>query len=205
MLSPQKQEKWNLNCQLFLSKRTQTATEIKELYIVNFEDKPKKCYMMSKNIILEADKEMMSIVDRMKMYIQRQTVLITVTLNQDRLLIEKGYQYLLGDFMVKIGSVILGQTTKGIVVEVEYLPCVIPNRCNDLLEEFIGNIGPFDSKITANFNYGEVAQLPDTYSFQHTTYQYVALLKSLGLFTSSTSSSTSSPSSNTTTPPLKKE
>jgi mediator of RNA polymerase II transcription subunit 20 len=54
--------------------------------------------------------------------------------------IEKGYQYSLGDFMVKIGSVILGQTTKGIVIEVEYLPCVIPNRCNDLLEEFIGNL-----------------------------------------------------------------
>ncbi len=48
--------------------------------------------------------------------------------------------------MVRIGSIILGQTTKGIVVEVEYLPCVIPNRCNDLLEEFIGN-----NKVTGKY------------------------------------------------------
>ncbi len=39
--------------------------------------------------------------------------------------------------MVKIGSVLLGSNTKGLIMEIEYIPCVLPNKCSELLEEFI--------------------------------------------------------------------
>ncbi|KAK2187549.1 hypothetical protein NP493_162g05000, partial [Ridgeia piscesae] len=58
----------------------------------------------------------------------------------------RGQRYELGDFLIKIGSVVLGQNTsfKGILVEVEYRPCVVANECWGLLKEFmhgfLGNI-----------------------------------------------------------------
>ncbi|KAL5013363.1 hypothetical protein ScPMuIL_007633 [Solemya velum] len=56
----------------------------------------------------------------------------------------KGQRYELGDFFIKIGSVSLMSNFKGILVEVEYCPCVILNDCWNLLKEFMqsfmGNI-----------------------------------------------------------------
>uniref|UniRef100_T1IQF9 Mediator of RNA polymerase II transcription subunit 20 n=1 Tax=Strigamia maritima TaxID=126957 RepID=T1IQF9_STRMM len=57
----------------------------------------------------------------------------------------KGQSYELKDFLVKIGSVSMGSSFKGILIEViEYQPCVIPAICFDLMKEFIqGFIGVF--------------------------------------------------------------
>lgn len=33
----------------------------------------------------------------------------------------------------------LAATAKGVLVEIEYAPCVIPNGCNQILQEFAGN------------------------------------------------------------------
>lgn len=49
----------------------------------------------------------------------------------------KGQRFELGDFLVKLGSVTMNQTFKGVMVEVEYRPCVIAANCWDLLREFM--------------------------------------------------------------------
>jgi len=56
---------------------------------------------------------------------------------QKRLKIEsKGTRYELGDFVVKLGIVTAASSVKGILIEVEYLPCVGINACWDLINEF---------------------------------------------------------------------
>lgn len=48
----------------------------------------------------------------------------------------KGPRFEIGDFCVKLGTVTISQNFKGVLVEVEYRPCVIPAMCWDLLREF---------------------------------------------------------------------
>ena len=71
----------------------------------------------------------------------------------------------------------------------EYCPCVIPNKCSEIIEEFITTtLGPFnDTKISAVFNYSDWLQLPDQFTPCHSTAQYVTLFKSLGFFATTTS------------------
>ncbi|XP_047368421.1 mediator of RNA polymerase II transcription subunit 20 isoform X4 [Vespa velutina] len=49
----------------------------------------------------------------------------------------KGPRFEIGDFCVKLGSVTMSQNFKGILVEVEYRPCVIPGSAWELLREFL--------------------------------------------------------------------
>lgn len=49
----------------------------------------------------------------------------------------KGPRYEIGDFCVKLGSVSVSQNFKGILVEVEYRPSVVPASCWELMREFL--------------------------------------------------------------------
>jgi len=49
----------------------------------------------------------------------------------------KGPRFEIGDFLVKLGSVTVGGVFKGVLVEVEYCPCVIVNNCWGILQEFM--------------------------------------------------------------------
>ncbi|KAG8041500.1 hypothetical protein G9C98_002793 [Cotesia typhae] len=49
----------------------------------------------------------------------------------------KGPRFEVGDFCVKLGSVTMTQNFKGILVEVEYRPCVVPAMAWDLIREFL--------------------------------------------------------------------
>ncbi|XP_060597390.1 mediator of RNA polymerase II transcription subunit 20-like [Ruditapes philippinarum] len=56
----------------------------------------------------------------------------------------KGPRYELSDFIIKIGSVSMASNFKGILVEVEYCPCSVPNECwnlmRELMQSFLGNV-----------------------------------------------------------------
>ena len=57
---------------------------------------------------------------------------------QKKLKIEsKGNRYEIGDFVVKLGIVSVTGSVKGILVEVEYLPCVVVQSCWSLIIEFM--------------------------------------------------------------------
>lgn len=49
----------------------------------------------------------------------------------------KGPRFEIGDFLVKLGSVSVSQNFKGVLVEVEYRPCVVPAMCWELMREFL--------------------------------------------------------------------
>lgn len=49
----------------------------------------------------------------------------------------QGQRFELGDFVIKLGSVTMSSTFKGVLVEVEYRPCVIALNCWDLMREFM--------------------------------------------------------------------
>ncbi|VEN58839.1 unnamed protein product [Callosobruchus maculatus] len=49
----------------------------------------------------------------------------------------KGPRFEIGDFCVKLGTVTISSNFKGILVEVEYRPCVVPAMCWDLMKEFL--------------------------------------------------------------------
>ncbi|XP_054711559.1 mediator of RNA polymerase II transcription subunit 20-like isoform X2 [Uloborus diversus] len=55
----------------------------------------------------------------------------------------KGPRYEIRDFVIKLGSVSIGPSFRGILVEVEYTPSVVPLSCWDLIREllqgFMGN------------------------------------------------------------------
>lgn len=51
----------------------------------------------------------------------------------------KGPRFELGDFLVKLGSVTMSQNQnfKGILIECEYRPCLVPGICWELMKEFL--------------------------------------------------------------------
>ncbi|KAK9879616.1 hypothetical protein WA026_006680 [Henosepilachna vigintioctopunctata] len=49
----------------------------------------------------------------------------------------KGPRFEIGDFCVKLGTITVSSNFKGILVEVEYKPCVVPAMCWDLMKEFL--------------------------------------------------------------------
>ncbi|KAF3423111.1 hypothetical protein E2986_11301 [Frieseomelitta varia] len=49
----------------------------------------------------------------------------------------KGPRFEIGDFCVKLGSVTINQNFKGVLVEVEYRPCVVPGSAWELMREFL--------------------------------------------------------------------
>lgn len=49
----------------------------------------------------------------------------------------RGPRFELCDFCIKIGSVTLGSNFKGVLLEIEYKPCMVPNMCWEFMKEFI--------------------------------------------------------------------
>lgn len=85
----------------------------------------------------------------------------------------KGPRFQIKDFLVKLGSVTVGGVFKGILVEAEYCPGVVPSSCWSLIQEFLtGLLGPHPQSQGA-------LPLPsglgtgDAYSPSHTAQQYL--------------------------------
>lgn len=80
----------------------------------------------------------------------------------------KGPRFELGDFLIKLGSVTMSQSFKGILVEVEYRPCILPVSCWELMREFLqgflGNCVPntIPSYFTNHNRVNEIYQPLDT-------------------------------------------
>uniref|UniRef100_A0A1B0D487 Mediator of RNA polymerase II transcription subunit 20 n=1 Tax=Phlebotomus papatasi TaxID=29031 RepID=A0A1B0D487_PHLPP len=80
----------------------------------------------------------------------------------------KGPRFELGDFLIKLGSVTMSQSFKGILVEVEYRPCILPVSCWELMREFLqgflGNCVPntIPSYFTNHNRINEIYQPLDT-------------------------------------------
>ncbi|XP_008280928.1 mediator of RNA polymerase II transcription subunit 20 [Stegastes partitus] len=49
----------------------------------------------------------------------------------------RGSRYRYCDFLIKVGTVTMSSSARGISVEVEYCPCVVPGDCWNLMKEFM--------------------------------------------------------------------
>ncbi|XP_018908927.1 mediator of RNA polymerase II transcription subunit 20 [Bemisia tabaci] len=83
----------------------------------------------------------------------------------------KGPRFELGDFLVKLGTVSMGQNFKGVLVEVEYRPCMVPGNCWELLREFMqGFLGTCVPNTTPQYFQN---RLNDMYQPTDTIHQYL--------------------------------
>ncbi|PZC71944.1 hypothetical protein B5X24_HaOG212224 [Helicoverpa armigera] len=83
----------------------------------------------------------------------------------------KGPRFELGDFCVKLGSVTMNQSFKGILVEVEYRPCVTANAVWGLLREFLqGLLGP---SVPVQPPQHLLSRMNEIYTPIDTIYQYL--------------------------------
>ncbi|KAK3579333.1 hypothetical protein CHS0354_029623 [Potamilus streckersoni] len=82
----------------------------------------------------------------------------------------KGQRYELGDFIIKVGSVIVASNFRGILIEVEYSPCVIPSECWNLMKEFIQS---FMGNIAENPPAHIKSKMDTVYTPEDTIQQYL--------------------------------
>lgn len=52
------------------------------MFVLMFDDRPKKCYMMIKDVIMEADVSMHMLMERTKVFTSRQALNIQVRIDQ---------------------------------------------------------------------------------------------------------------------------
>jgi len=141
----------------------------KELLLINFDDLAIKAYLLARDSVLEADKEISTILERSKLYLLKYTIEI------------KGHHYTMGDFVVKLGTIFVRDTARGSVMEVEYCPSVLPNQCNKVMSEVLGMLGPFDTDVNPIFEFGAMSSLPLLYGPHHTAVQYAQLFKTMNM------------------------
>ncbi|KAL3283619.1 hypothetical protein HHI36_006758 [Cryptolaemus montrouzieri] len=83
----------------------------------------------------------------------------------------KGPRYEIGDFCVKLGTVTVSANFKGVLVEVEYKPCVVPAMCWDLMKEFLqGFLGSSVSSTPPTYLQNRMQEL---YTPIDTIHQYL--------------------------------
>ncbi|XP_053310250.1 mediator of RNA polymerase II transcription subunit 20 [Spea bombifrons] len=88
----------------------------------------------------------------------------------------RGTRYQYCDFLVKIGTVTVGQSGRGISVEVDYCPCAVPGDCWNLMVEFIQSfMGSHGLSVPPVFN----AKHDVLYSPADTMTQYMELLNKI--------------------------
>uniref|UniRef100_A0A663MBV4 Mediator of RNA polymerase II transcription subunit 20 n=1 Tax=Athene cunicularia TaxID=194338 RepID=A0A663MBV4_ATHCN len=101
----------------------------KLMYVMHNSEYPLSCFALFENgPCLIADANFDTLMVKLKGFFQ----------NAKANKIEsRGTRYQYCDFLVKVGTVTMGPSARGISVEVEYCPCVIANDCWNLLMEFM--------------------------------------------------------------------
>ncbi|EFA83681.1 putative mediator complex subunit 20 [Heterostelium album PN500] len=165
---------WSISCSLYLERLPDGSPNApREFHLLTFDEKIKKSYMVSQYTVVEADREVVSILEKTNSYKKRQTHEIS------------GSKYEIGDFIIRIGPIVLNADVKAIAVEVEYTACSVtstsPFNASKLLSEFIsGNLGFPADQVQTSYDFSAFPALPRNYSELHTSIQYVNLFKSLG-------------------------
>ncbi|XP_059143401.1 mediator of RNA polymerase II transcription subunit 20-like isoform X2 [Physella acuta] len=108
----------------------------KTLHLLHNSEYPASCFaILDSGATLVADTLFNGLMSNLKNYYQAR---------KGAKVESKGNRYQLADFVVKIGSVSLAGSFKGILVEVEYCPSVVTSECwnmlKELLQSLIGNI-----------------------------------------------------------------
>ncbi|XP_045616599.1 mediator of RNA polymerase II transcription subunit 20 isoform X3 [Procambarus clarkii] len=123
---------FTVDCDTYYTTAQTAGGGVRKMHIVHNSDTPTTTYAIletpSKQVTLSADFLFDLLLPRLDhMYQAKKNLKIE----------SKGAKYEIGDFLVKIGTVTMSGHYKGILVEVEYLPCVTPALCWSLIREFM--------------------------------------------------------------------
>ncbi|KAJ1723971.1 hypothetical protein LPJ53_001727 [Coemansia erecta] len=122
--------------------------------------------MASNRVVVETEPEMESIVLRLKnLWTPRQSARI------------EGYSYEGDDWVIRTGNLMVGTSYKGLIIEINYLPCSNPEQTRGLMRELLVMILPPDAQVDANngVDYRRASLDPHRMTDLHTAYQYVHL------------------------------
>ncbi|NXD56382.1 MED20 polymerase, partial [Corvus moneduloides] len=131
-LGADKQGTFGVDCETYHTAAalgTQAGQTGKLMYVMHNSEYPLSCFALFENgPCLVADANFDTLMVKLKGFFQ----------NAKANKIEsRGTRYQYCDFLVKLGTVTMGPSARGISVEVEYCPCVIANDCWNLLMEFM--------------------------------------------------------------------
>ncbi|XP_074646796.1 mediator of RNA polymerase II transcription subunit 20-like [Tubulanus polymorphus] len=126
-LGAKKSGLFSVDCETYQS--VQTITPQRLSHVMHNSEQPASCFcVLDTGTCLVADTLLDVLMLKLKgFYAPRKSAKVEC----------KGQRYEMDDFIVKIGSVLLGQnqTNKGIMVEVEYTPCFVAADCWHLMKE----------------------------------------------------------------------
>ncbi|XP_011502619.1 PREDICTED: mediator of RNA polymerase II transcription subunit 20 [Ceratosolen solmsi marchali] len=83
----------------------------------------------------------------------------------------KGPRFELVDFCIKLGSVTMTQNFKGVLVEIEYRPSVVPANCWELIREFVQ--GFLGSAVSSQIPQYLQNRMNEIYQPMDTIHQYL--------------------------------
>ncbi|XP_069802107.1 mediator of RNA polymerase II transcription subunit 20 isoform X2 [Dendropsophus ebraccatus] len=131
-LGAEKQGTFYVDCETYHTAGTNVGTtgqSGKLLYIMHASEHPLSTFALFENgPCLVADQNLDVLMIKLKGFFQNAKANKMET---------RGTRYQYCDFLVKIGTVTMGQSGRGISVEVDYCPCAVPGDCWNLMVEFM--------------------------------------------------------------------
>ncbi|XP_031571421.1 mediator of RNA polymerase II transcription subunit 20-like [Actinia tenebrosa] len=128
LLGATKTGNWCVDCDTYMSSSNVSSSSSKYIHLVHNTEFPYTSFaVLESGTCLVASTGFDSLMIRIKaFYVQRKASKIEV----------KGTRYEHGDFILKIGQVLIGPSVKGVVIELEYLPCQDVDQCWSLIIEW---------------------------------------------------------------------
>lgn len=168
-LRAQPKGRWTMDAKLYHSSYNFNPTRQQPtdhlMYLIN-RNTQQFYTMASQRAIVETTAEMESIISRLKNLWQlRQSARI------------EGYSYEGDDWVIRTGNLMVGTSYKGLVVEINYLPCSNPQETEGLMRELLLMVMPKDAQVDANLavDYKRAGLDSKKMTDCHTAYQYVNL------------------------------
>ncbi|XP_071808694.1 mediator of RNA polymerase II transcription subunit 20-like [Asterias amurensis] len=116
-----------VDCETYQSAPTMNASKL--VHLMHNSEQPVTCYgITDTGAHIITDNHFDGIMQKLKgFYTPRKSARME----------SKGQRFDLGDFVIKVGIVSIGPHTRGILMEVEYTPCIVVTDCWHLLNEFM--------------------------------------------------------------------
>uniref|UniRef100_F6RGV5 Mediator of RNA polymerase II transcription subunit 20 n=2 Tax=Bovinae TaxID=27592 RepID=F6RGV5_BOVIN len=132
MLGAEKQGTFCVDCETYHTAASTLGSQGqagKLMYVMHNSEYPLSCFALFENgPCLVADTNFDVLMVKLKGFFQSAKASKIET---------RGTRYQYCDFLVKVGTVTMGPSARGISVEVEYGPCVVASDCWSLLLEFL--------------------------------------------------------------------
>uniref|UniRef100_A0A8C9V631 Mediator of RNA polymerase II transcription subunit 20 n=1 Tax=Scleropages formosus TaxID=113540 RepID=A0A8C9V631_SCLFO len=128
-LSAVKQGSFFVDCETYHAAGPTSGQPPKLLYVMHNSEMPLSCMAMFEGgPCLTADANFDVLMVKLKSHFQNA---------KGHKVESRGARYQYCDFLVKVGTITMSSSARGISVEVEYCPCVVPGDCWNLMKEFM--------------------------------------------------------------------